>query len=84
MIYSKDSFIKEHITHKTTFLGLVTSSSSSVVNNRNAIINRLSMRAIPWEQYFYEVGADETNVNIGFNGGMIRILELHLRRPVHS
>lgn len=76
MVNSNGSLTDEHITlieeSKTIFSSHVTPSSLSSVNTINAIVD-FSQKNIT------AVGADGNNVNTDSKGGLIRMLELHLR-----
>ena len=84
-INTKCTTVEEHVTlieePHSLFIGHVTPKNSSSASICGAIIDHFSENNISMEN-FTAVGADGTNVNTGCNGGVIRLLELHVGRPL--
>lgn len=77
--------VEEHITlieePNSVFLGHVTPEGSSSKKKLSSIIDFFFDHDISLES-LSAVGSDGTNVNTGINGGVIRLLELYVGRPL--
>ena len=87
---SKNSYkrneLKEHYTllqePHSTFLGHISLASGHSSNIFQSIIDFFTEKKISLEN-LNVIGCDGTNVNVGIHNGIIRQLELYLRRPLH-
>jgi len=77
---------EEHVTlvcePTSQYLGHITPASGSSKNIHSSIANFLLTRGIETGKLVV-IGCDGTNVNTGAHGGVIRLVEMQLGRPVH-
>ncbi|KAL4118898.1 hypothetical protein QTP88_011779 [Uroleucon formosanum] len=77
--------LEEHISlikePESTFLGYITPTSGTSKCIEQAITDHFLERELSTE-CLLAVGCDETNVNVGTNGGIIRLLEKRLNKPL--
>ena len=79
------TLLEEHyvLVHEpnSTYLGHVSPSSGSSRVICNEIVTFFIEKYVPFHNLTV-IGCDGTNVNTGTNGGVIRLLELELGRPL--
>jgi hypothetical protein len=84
--YYMRSVKEEHVTlveePGSKYIGHVTVADGSALSIKSSIIEHFNNSAIPTER-LKVIGADGTNVNTGSKSGVIRLMELELKRPVH-
>ena len=83
--YYAKTIVEEHVTlvyePNSVYLGHITPSSGASKSIENDIITFLRNKNINTDE-LHAIGCDGTNVNTGAVGGVIRLLELTLRRPL--
>ena len=84
-IMYRQSILEEHISlimePESKFLGYIAPAFSTSESIEQAITNFFLESEIPMESLL-AVGCDGTNVNVGKNGGVIRLLEKRLDKPL--
>lgn len=83
--YHRTTVVEEHYVlvsePNITYFGHTTSDSGSAANIKSSIINYLNDKSVDLNQLSV-VGCDGTVVNTGLKGGIIRLLETELKRPL--